>query len=98
MLFHVTWTFTDTSEEGTRRSLTVFQSWQPPAGAEFRGFYGTADGSGGVAIIEVDSADTMARTTGPWTPWLTFEVTPILPIEEAAAIGHESMAFRDSVK
>lgn len=98
MLFHVTWAFKDTSEDGIRRSLSVFQSWQPPAGAEFLGFYGTADGSGGVAIVEVDSAETMARTTGPWTPWLTFEVTPILPIGEASAIGHEAMAFRDSIQ
>ncbi len=30
-------------------------------------------------------------------PWLAFEVTPIIPIEEATAIGHEAMAFRDSV-
>ena len=47
MLFHVTWVFTDESEEGTRRSLSVFAKWQPPAGAEFKGFYGAADGSGG---------------------------------------------------
>ena len=46
MLFHVTWQFTDTSEEGERRSLTVFSQWQPPAGADFQGFYGFADGSG----------------------------------------------------
>lgn len=97
MLFHVTWTFTDTSEEGLRRSLTVFGAWQPPAGADFKGFYGTADGSGGVAIIEVDSAQTLARTTEPWIPWLRFEVTPIIPIEESATIGQEAMAFRDSI-
>ena len=97
MLFHVTWTFINVSEDSQRRSLAVFAAWQPPAGAEFKGFYGTADGAGGVAIIEVDSAQTMARTTEPWTPWLSFEVTPIIPIEEAAAIGHEAMAFRDSV-
>ncbi len=97
MLFHVTWQFIDTSEEGQRRSLKVFESWQPPAGAEFKGFYGTVDGGGGVAIIEADSAQTLARTTEPWTPWLRFEVTPIIPIEEAAAIGGEAVAFRDSI-
>jgi Domain of unknown function (DUF3303) len=97
MLFHVTWQFIDTSEEGERRSLAVFGKWQPPAGADFQGFYGFADGSGGVAIIEADSAETMARTTNPWTPWLRFEVTPIVPIEAATAIGHEAVAFRDSV-
>lgn len=97
MLFHVTWQFTDTSEEGERRSLSVFSQWQPPAGAEFQGFYGFVDGTGGVALIEVDSAATLARVTAPWTPWLHFTTTPIIPIEESAAIGGEGVAFRDSV-
>ena len=37
MLFHVTWEFIDPSEEGARRSLAVFQSWQPAPGNEFKG-------------------------------------------------------------
>ncbi len=98
MLFHVMWEFTDRSEEGTRRSLTVFGKWQPPVGAEFKGFYGFADGTGGVAIIEADSAATVARTSAPWMPWLSFTVTPILPIEEASAIASEGVQFRDSVQ
>jgi hypothetical protein len=97
MLFHVTWDFIDTSEEGERRSLAVFEQWQPPAGAEFKGFWGFSDNSGGVAIIEADSAATLARTTAPWTPWLHFTVTPIVPIEEATAIAGEALAWRDSV-
>jgi uncharacterized protein DUF3303 len=97
MLFHVMWEFIDQSEDNNRRSLAVFQQWQPPAGADFKGFYGFADGTGGVALIEVDSASTLARTTAPWTPWLRFAVTPIVPIEESAAIGGEAVAFRDSI-
>jgi hypothetical protein len=97
MLFHVTWEFIDPSEDGERRSLEVFASWQPPAGADFKGFYGFADGTGGVAIIEVDDAATLARTTAPWTPWLRFVATPIVPIEEATAIAGEAVEFRDSV-
>jgi len=97
MLFHVTWQFVDTSEEGNRRSLAVFAKWQPPTGAEFKGFYGFADGGGGVAIIEVDSVATLARTTAPWTPWLRFTATPIVPIEESTAIAEEALAFLDSV-
>ena len=97
MLFHVTWEFVDTSEEGERRSLAVFAKWQPPTGAEFKGFYGFADGRGGVALIEADSAATLTRTTAPWTAWLRFTMTPIVPIEESAAIGGEAIAFRDSV-
>jgi hypothetical protein len=97
MLFHVSWQFVDTSEEGNRRSLAVFAKWQPPAGAEFKGFYGFADGGGGVAIIEADSVATLARTAAPWTPWLRFTATPIVPIEEATAIAEEAVAFLDSV-
>ena len=97
MLFHVMWGFTDQSEEGEKRSLDVFGQWQPPAGAKFEGFYGFADGTGGVAIIEADSAATLARTVAPWTPWLSFTVTPILPIEEATAIAGEAVQFRASV-
>jgi hypothetical protein len=97
MLFHVMWEFVDTTEEGEKRSLEVFSQWQPPEGADFHGFYGFADNTGGVAIIEVDSAATLARTTAPWVPWLRFTATPILPIEESTAIGAEANAFRDSV-
>jgi hypothetical protein len=97
MLFHVEWEFVDASEEGQRRSLKAFSGWQPPEGAEFQGFFGFADGSGGVALVEVDSAATLARTTAPWTPWLRFTSKPIVPIEESAAIAGEGVQFRDSV-
>ena len=99
MLFHVLWEFVDTTEDGERRSLEVFSKWQPPEGADFsRGFYGFADGTGGVAIVEADSAATLARTMAPWTPWLRFTTTPILDIQESSAIALEGVAFRDSVE
>ncbi len=85
------------NEESLRRALALFSKWQPPAGAEFKGFYGNADGRGGVALIEADSAATIARTTAPWTPWLRFSMTPIVPIEESSAIAGEAVAYRDSV-
>ena len=93
----VIWEFTDQSEDAEERSLGVFAEWTPPAGAEFQGFYAFADSSGGVAIIDVDSAATLARTTAPFVPWMTFTATPIIPIEEGAGIGAEAAAFRDSV-
>ena len=97
MLIHLTWEFTDQGEDAEKRSLAILDKWEPPAGLEFHGFYGTADGSGGVAIVEADSAQTIARGIAPSTPWPRFHATPILPIEEAAGIGGEAIAFRDSV-
>lgn len=98
MLFHVTWENISNSEADQRRSLAVFAKWQPPAGAEFKAFYGYADGSGGMALIEVADAQALAKTTAPWAPWLRFSSKPVIPIQEGAAIGYEAMTFRDSVK
>jgi hypothetical protein len=52
---------------------------------------------GGAALIEVDSAETLTRTTAPWVPWLAFEATPVVPINSFAEISAEGMAVRDSV-
>jgi hypothetical protein len=97
MLVHVVWEFVDSSDEGARQSLAVFQGWTPPPGADFKGFYGFADGDGGVAIVEVDSAATLARCVAPFTPWFRFTARPVHAIEESAAILNESIAFRDSI-
>jgi len=97
VLFHVAWEFVDTSEDGLRRSLAVFSNWQPPEGAQFQGFYGFADGTGGAAIVEVDTVTTLDRTVAPWLPWLRFTIKPILSIEESSQLAGEAIAFRDSV-
>jgi hypothetical protein len=97
MLMHVVWEFADSSEEAAARSLAVFQGWSPPEGADFKGFYGFADSAGGVAIIEVDSAATLARAVAPFAPWLRFTARPIHAIEESAAIAGEAIAFRASI-
>jgi Protein of unknown function (DUF3303) len=95
MLFMVSWEFTDSSEDGEKRSLEVFARWQPPAGADFQAFYGFADSSGGFAIIEADDASALAEATAPFVPWLRFTAKPILPIEQSTAIAGAGIAFRE---
>lgn len=95
MLFLVTWDFIDSSDEMQRRTLDLFAKWQPGP-ATFHGFYGYATADGGVAIVEASDAAALARTFAPWTPWLKFEVTPILPIQESAAINGEALAWRQA--
>lgn len=97
MLFSVEWEFTHTSEERQKRTLSMFSQWQPPEGADFQGWYGYADGRGGVAIVDVDSEATLQRTIGPWAPFMRFTPRPILPIQESVAIAGEAVAFRESV-
>jgi hypothetical protein len=97
MLFHVTWKATVFDEEAEQRSLTLFEQWEAPEGAHFVGFYANVGGDGGVAIIDSDDAAALARTIAPWTPFFEFSVTPIIPIEESAAIGGEAVAWRASI-
>ena len=98
MLFHTTWEPRDNSEEAIQRSLAFFSQWTPPDGLEFKGFWAYADGSGGVSIAEADSAATIAKATAPFAPWLRFSTTPILPVEESAAIAGEAVAARSAFK
>ncbi len=93
MLFHVSWEFIDNSEDGQGRTLGLFSKWQPGPG-QFHAFYGYADGTGGLAIVEAADAATLTRTLAPWTPWLSFEAKVILPVQETAAINAEAAAWR----
>ena len=97
MLFHVTWDFIESTEDGERRHVALFAEWQLPAEMEVQAFYIDADYSGGMAIGEVESAATLARCFAPWLPWLRFTAKPVLPVEESMAIRGEGVVFRDSV-
>ena len=67
MLFHVTWDFIDASEAGQKRSLHLFSTW-PRVPGQFQAFYAFADGGGGVALIEANSAADLAKTTARGRP------------------------------
>ena len=95
MLFHVTWDFIDRSETGQKRGRLLFSKWEPGPG-KFQGFYGFADGNGGVALIEAASAADLAKTLAPWTPFLRFTVQAILPIRESAEISGAAAAWREA--
>ena len=97
MLFRSEFQFRDSGEESAERLLAIFGAWTPPDGLEFQGFYNYVDGSGGFAIVESDDAATLARGIAPFTPYLDFDVSAILPVEEGTAIAAEGVAFRHSV-
>jgi hypothetical protein len=95
MHFSLTWDFIDSSSQGQKDSLALFSKWTPGP-AKFHAFYGYADGSGGVAIIEAADAAELAKTLAPWTPWLRFSCRAILPIQESASINTEALAWRQA--
>lgn len=95
MLFGVVYKLRDSTEEGERRSLELFTNWEPPF--EFKAHYALADGSGGMAVFEAADEAQVLQGTGVWWPWFDFEVTPVLPIEEAVPIMQQILEWRSSV-
>jgi hypothetical protein len=95
MLFHVSWEWIDSSEDGQKRVFQLFSQWEQGP-AEFQSFYGWADRPGVVSIIKADNATVLAKTLVPWTPWLMFTTHPILPVQESAEISGEAAAWRDA--
>ena len=98
MTFGVTWVNRDGGEEADRRTLTLFSKWQPPAGVDFKAFYDYADGSGGMAIIETDSAEKLLETMAPWATFFSFTVRPLVSSEKASEIYGKTIAWRDSIR
>jgi hypothetical protein len=94
MLFVAVYRPRNPSEESQKRSLTLFTSWQPPF--EFKHHWARADG-GGIAVFEADSAAQVFEGTSPWTAFFEFEVTPVVPIQEAVPISMKNQAWMDSV-
>ncbi|MBK6563176.1 DUF3303 family protein [Candidatus Amarobacter glycogenicus] len=97
MLFLNTWRVVDSSEQGAKRMLQILSRWSPPPEVEVRGWYEFADGTGGAAIFEADSAATLLRAAAVWRPSLEIQSRALVPVEQAATISAEAVAFRDSI-
>jgi hypothetical protein len=55
-------------------------------------------GSGGVAIVDVASADVLLEAVAPWSAFLGFSVKPLVSVETSTPIFEKGIAWRDSVK
>jgi hypothetical protein len=98
MKYVISWVFRPgITEEAAARSLQVFSKWSPSEPERFREFLGRVDGQGGFAVVETDDPAKIARDVGPFGAWFEFTVTPVLDIQETAAISFESLEFLGSI-
>ncbi len=86
-----------TSYEDTKRNLAIFGAWTPPDGFEFKAHYFLADGSGGTAIIEIDSAAAMLEGLTPFNDVLEFKPIPAVDVAEGVGIMQKVIAWRDAL-
>lgn len=99
MLFAVSYQArANTTEESQKRALNLFAHWQPPATYLFKAHYANADGNGGLALVETESAAAALDVHGAWSPFFEFSMVPIIEIEQAIQIGGGHVKWRESVK
>jgi hypothetical protein len=66
------------------------------AAVRFNHHFARSDG-GGIAILEADSAAQVVEGISPWLAFFDFDVTPVVPDEEAVPLFMKTNAWRDSV-
>ena len=103
MKFLVAWTTRSggssaDTERDLRRGLEVFSNWSLPEGQTFHAFLQRADGNGGYALVETDSATGLLDGTSKFAPWFEFQVTPVVDMTDAVAVFNAAIECHDSIK
>jgi hypothetical protein len=99
MLFAVHYTSQPHGDEARdKRTFKLLAAWKPPAGFDMKGWYDYADGSGGLAIVDVPSTDVLMEALAPWSTFLEFSAKPLVSVEASTPIFEKGIAWRDSVK
>ena len=83
-----------TSAESARKLLA---NWAPSPSATIHQWVQRCDGNGGFSVIEGDNATDLMKDLASWTPWLKFEVFPVLDVLEATVVTDEAIEVARSV-
>lgn len=98
MLFSVEFLYrSGMTEERDKRVVKLFKNWEAPNKVEFKGFWEYADCTGGICIVEAESAELLLETTAPWAAFLEFRMHPLVPIEKSTPIMEKAQTWRDSI-
>ncbi len=97
MLFAITYTARDTSEEKEKRSLQLFANWTPPSGYDIKAHYSFSDASGGLLIAEISSPAALTEASAPWGPFFDIKAVPVMDVSDAMPIFQKVTEWRDSV-
>ena len=82
---------------GGEAAQKLLASWTPSPQATIHQWVQRCDGGGGFSVIETDSAAELYKDLATWTPWLEFQVYPVLDILEAAPLTGEALGVAKSV-
>jgi hypothetical protein len=75
----------------------LLANWTPSPNASISEWVQRCDGGGGFAVLSTDNPKDLYRDLAVWSPWLKFDVHPVLDVLEATALNDEAIHIAGSV-
>ena len=75
----------------------LLANWVPSPNATITEWVQRCDGSGGFAVLSTDNAKDLYRDLAVWSPWLKFDVYPVLDILDATPLTDEAIHIASAV-
>jgi hypothetical protein len=75
----------------------LLSNWAPNPAATIHQWVQRCDGSGGFAVLETDDAGALYKDLATWSPWLEFQLHPVLDILDTVSLNDEALAISRSV-
>ena len=83
--------------KGAESSQKLLANWTPSPSGNITEWVQRCDGGGGFAVIQSDNMQDLYRDLATWSPWLKFEIIPVLDILEATPLTEEAIHKASSV-
>lgn len=83
--------------EGAEAAQKLLSNWAPSDAATIHEWVTRCDGNGGFSVVETDNSSELLKDLNTWTPWLDFQVFPVVDIAEASALQQQAIATAKSV-
>ena len=85
------------NEASAARTLEVYSKWAPDPDVTIHQFVVRADGEGGFAVTESDNPTAGVLTNFKLSPFVEYEIYPVLDIEEGVGLYAEAIEWRKSI-
>ena len=82
---------------GGEAAQKLLSNWSPSPAATMHQWVDRCDGGGGFAFLETDDAGALYKDLATWSPWLEFQVYPVLDIADATPLTDQALATARSV-
>jgi hypothetical protein len=69
----------------------LLANWTPSPSASISEWVQRCDGVGGFAVLETNNPKDLYRDLAVWSPWLKFDVYPVLDILDATPLTEEAI-------